>query len=78
MDFWREEISPVFITGFHASRERFVDLFLGKESIAKTFSLLERNLLSFVETFRQIREKCITASKWIFLSKKLFFFKVEK
>ena len=66
MDFWREEISTVFITGFHASREIFAEFSNGKKPLQKRFRNLGVRSLYLVQTFRQIREKRITASRWTF------------
>ena len=51
MDFWPKKINTLVIARFHASRELFVDFFLGKGSIAKTFSQLERNFVKFCRNF---------------------------
>ena len=51
MDFWPEKTSTFVIAGFHASKELFVDFFLGKRSVAKTFSQLERNFVKFCRNF---------------------------
>ena len=51
MDFWPEKTSTFVIAGFHASIELFVVFFLGKRSVAKTFSQLERNLVKFCRNF---------------------------
>ena len=61
-----KNINTVVTTGFHASRGTLCGFFLPeKNQLPKRFRNLSGSSLCFVEKFRQIREKCITASRWI-------------
>ena len=75
MNFWQKISARLSQLDSTPPEGLFADFFNGKESIAKTFSQLERSSLCFVETFRQVCETCITASGWICWGKMCFLLK---